>query len=967
MKKSLKKSLLLFSAIGTFLISPFISKADLTQTESYHTGTMINGTGGHIASGYVWTLTDENTGKTYEAYCKDPLTVGPGATTKYQEISTSEAGSKMLAQYKYIFQNASNTNDRITAIKLLTMQNGYNSGSANYPVTTGNTRTSGSEAVKRVYNTWFNNDGTLKYDDNDNSTSTDEDTSRIRSLVSDANKETKYNTAIPTFTLKTKDNTKAVIELKTNGATGTLTVTTTNATSSETSRAITATDSTLTIIITSENTCASGDLWTYNLKFDYTGSVATSDCEMKVFQAVGCAATNCQNQQLIACDDSGSPTAGNGTIENSGQGNCSGTPADCEPEVISKDPNGLEICDENGTTIIEITELPDLTNLKACIFDDGLDRGDNPDVVTEKMLENDPNGLCEVFCTEDYYLELPGPDARSFDEDVFINSGTFFTITGDLKDESTYTCYSVLHYDELKRQINNIRKGMMDIYNKQKIHEATRNYDITDYQCNPHPSASDPAVTEYDTCYMYTFPNAEQFSIDSDGKITASTPWSASGAGFSSYGEALSTAETIKAQYSTSYNLSSESQSANDKIDNLIDTVWKECLDWDFRNEFMTLVECPGTELGFSYYDGQFFGDPEIKSSPTTFGAPSTTTTKENPTTETPYTGNCDQSGCGSANSTENVTNADYTYNSIKGSTTYTFDNGFWNFFDGSDPVWEKDVTAGTDTTNATLINGFPISLETTQGQYWYEYTYDKIGHFLESTCEAGRLTDVIDAAGIDASKEHSCYYDVNSCYDCPVTCSSGNCDFDDECDENCIVSCVGGGCFFDINSGYLFTYRTISLNNPFPTALLLNHKSNEKILAYAPSNTNKAPTSNWTSTKGKYTERVMNCSEDSRCATPEDIYEKDPEYSVHLDPGTINKIRQYNESNGDYLNSTLTCTKFSKTYSGKVHEYANCTSNFLEDPIFNGQTIRDPENSGAADFVSYPKSLEQFIGPAWK
>lgn len=367
------------------------------------------------------------------------------------------------------------------------------------------------------------------------------------------------------------------------------------------------------------------------------------------------------------------------------------------------------------------------------------------------------------------------------------------------------------------------------------------------------------------------------------------------------------------------------------------------------------------TKIEFTYEDGEYLGLTPITLNATVDTNPSTVkkniesggTDKRNL-----KIGDCSESGSCSEATTEVPYTDDFTYATNEITTTYTLPNRFCSPYNESEQVYYLGTQPDT-ACNGVVMEGFPISLETPQGEYSYRFDYRGIGYHYDNGGSAcvGRLEPFISASTNDY--DNTCKYNVNNCRACGVECvdkGTGsvqcNIEFDGDCKAQCKISCVGGGCILDYNAGFLATYRTMSLNNPFPNGIA-SLTPNPLLLAYAdvkPSSTRKFPGSNWNTNKAKKV--VIPAIEGSG----ENIYKEDPDYAITLDPATIQDIRQYNKDNPDYFSKgTLICHEHSKV------PYSVCESEFVL------EYFDKHDNEGWNEYYKGDYKNELFTGPALK
>lgn len=375
-----------------------------------------------------------------------------------------------------------------------------------------------------------------------------------------------------------------------------------------------------------------------------------------------------------------------------------------------------------------------------------------------------------------------------------------------------------------------------------------------------------------------------------------------------------------------------------------------------FNDRIENLANKCYTELFFNYEDGWAIGGqptitakvdgiPQNGDIPQKYGSEGNKNLK---------IGSCDDSGNCNENTKDVPYSDGFTHNKNIVTTTYQFQNKFCSPFDEEQEVYY--LTSEKESCNGIILEGFPVSLYTPQGEYSYRYEYSGIGYLFDDASAGncvGRLEPFID---VDSeSYDNTCVYNVNNCRGCDVRCINkdgefGKCD-PSYCDDNrCKVTCVGGGCIFDVGAGFLATYRTISLANPFPIAYNNFDFAFNNLLAYnTPSPTKYFPTSNWKTTKGDKIKAEI-------ASNGEKIYDGEPEYSVKLTPGDIKDIQEYNKNNSDYT------TKKDLSCSIKDGAYTVCTSKFIRDDFAD---IFEKTTNTWESYGNYEN--EKFTGPAKK
>ena len=280
---------------------------------------------------------------------------------------------------------------------------------------------------------------------------------------------------------------------------------------------------------------------------------------------------------------------------------------------------------------------------------------------------------------------------------------------------------------------------------------------------------------------------------------------------------------------------------------------------------------------------------------------------------------------------------------------------------------------AGQEVQIEALENLLPVSTSTVGGGI-FKLKISGLGEFYDQKNEVGRLMDfegsnydksvgkvvkVRDADGFDG--EYTCYYESpckpDDCPDCNIKCDidGGECSWPDpvcpECEPDCVDCIMDGG---EINA----TVKTISPSN-FGSA--------DREYGY-----------NWVETKTtanlelvrqKAVETIKEIQE-----VNEMVYDKTDgddsqlAFSITLTPEMIRDIKKYNEqqqSNGGYMNDSLTCEKVGE------YGYLNCYSDFIGDLIDKyGDKIVAPKRKTSEYWVLWPNyNYDENIigGPSWK
>lgn len=944
---------------------------------------------------------DPNTGEKVTGWCKDPYANADRSGT-YTDV-TSEIGSDVLSQYQSVFnQTCGDERMQAAAIRAVAGKNDEY------------TKATGKDSTEAKYNGLMN--GTVSY----GSSSTEAE--RFNDVLSGSEEYSSQNSGIKTSTINS--STKVVTSdspIK----------------SLDDSSYCTKSESGGTYTYTCkleddycDPTMGSGDPVTIPMgdgnPDDYTdagdGGICTP-CQVKVFRS-----TSAQGmQEFVSCVDSNGNSRGTGGKSYDEYGNalteddysdptdsdygdlgleCDPVDEYCDPYIdwdYDDMPNnaGSEVCDWNGDTIIYVDELyeEEFDNIDKCLFDDGKDIAKAHINATQWFFDSSidssksnkgPEGkeLCNVYCTEDYELILPGPTADKYDDQVMVNAGTFFTIdkADDIHNETRVKCYLKQNYTNLIYEIDYQRQRTANAYtNYEKGETARGGYKISDDGCSQYRECA-----EYDAdgnyigtsrrsecgCeitkwgYQFYVPYSEvtltltndENSANYVKSVLDKTESGDCGTG-TTKPDTCSSAESFistNEKYDSEY-MNGVSNDANSKITNIIKKWNTTCSTvWDFakinsdiysKEEFQTWIEF--------YYDdkSKFAGDVEVKFTGITPTDGPQEIKNDDSAPNEPKTGICNATKIDNTK-TEEVSRYKYVKKEETVTAKYEMINYFCSPYDDEEEAYfcADKTCSGCD---GQIIRGFPVSINTPQGVYSYRYDYGGIGHYFDSG-STGRLEGVIHAYYNYSNSDvydNTCVYNVNSCKNCGVRCvnkdgAEGCSRPFVKCNNKCQVTCVGGGCIVDFKAGFLATYRTMSLNEPFPNTISLLPGA-DSMLALAPldvsptNNFNRRYGSNWNTPKGDAAKAAIE-------GAGEKIYESDPQYRIRLEPGEINQIKEYNKANPDYRK------KIGMDCSNTSNEYAKCKSQFIRD-YFTGS-----EDIFSDNWEAWP-TIDEFVGPAYK
>lgn len=682
-------------------------------------------------------------------------------------------------------------------------------------------------------------------------------------------------------------------------------------------------------IVVSDEGCKSGEI-EVSFNYEESASIETNNSTAKLYKLTSTDKKKVTDlQRLLVCDDSSSNSCENGICVEKAKLNvtCQEEPV-CDPNVVVH--NQDEYCDKDGETIVLINTNG--TNDLACAKDPKYGIKATPQLIGN-------NELCEVYCVEDYELSLPGPDATKDDANVKITSGTFFTIDEkNMTGKTTVKCYNVLKPEALAEKINLARQGSVNKFNDNSLKNA---YGAATCEKNSNDDGYSIKGGTYEFATLNT----------STGKIEVTKKSVNNGISYNS--ESKCNEEKAKIQNSLS------GQSFSDDLINQYMKSYEECTNWDFTKAFKNSLEC-SADITFEYYSGMDFNVDIVGK--TSIG--SSNIEKANKS-EKIYTGVCTETSCGNANQQTSIASG-VSVGTISANTEYTFDNYFVSNLETGELIKvKKDYTPGKN--ESAVVQGFPIDLKVPQGKYQYRYTYRGIGHYFDDNsgeCKTGRLDKLLTGD----NNNFNCSIDVNGCNDCKFDCgpdgTGENCDMDqDDCVE-CKFACVGVGCIMNGNSGFLATYRTLSLNDPslltlragVTPATLLAYNNNPSSTDDYDRVTNSKKT-NWSTAKGKMAAgKITNDGEK--------IYDKDPEYSVTINAKSKKIIKDYNKEQKNYLSSKLNCELVEGSYgiceSTLLDKLASDKNASIKGRNYGNE--KDPYGN-----VKYPGKQDSFVGPAYK
>lgn len=178
---------------------------------------------------------------------------------------------------------------------------------------------------------------------------------------------------------------------------------------------------------------------------------------------------------------------------------------------------------------------------------------------------------------------------------------------------------------------------------------------------------------------------------------------------------------------------------------------------------------------------------------------------------------------------------------------------------------------------------------------------------------------------GVEVTKDEwiNTYHCDSNCPDCPVVCSPSYCKNGQDCCyedcPDCPLTCKN--CAYDEEAN--FDYREVSSED-------LN-----------PNNRELGANWNWDNNIGTALELKAYVTTEEIQSAGETIYENDFSGSgsdfamkVTVDNKLVNKIRDYNDKNPDYLNNTLECYDYKNSLDGKTYTNVFCYSTFIDELV---------------------------------
>ncbi len=279
----------------------------------------------------------------------------------------------------------------------------------------------------------------------------------------------------------------------------------------------------------------------------------------------------------------------------------------------------------------------------------------------------------------------------------------------------------------------------------------------------------------------------------------------------------------------------------------------------------------------------------------------------------------------------------------------------FYNSYPTGTVIYsEEELYSEED--QATLINGLPISLNTSIGLYSFTFTITNLGEYYYD-CTGGRLNDVIEFTEeneYDFSNDYVCYYKVN-CPECDITT-----DLELDIPETPCTTCI-------LNGTFQMYFRTISTNTSSSSGLTSTFNPNDRDLGY-----------NWSSnTEYSIIAGKAETTLTEIYAVDYDAYSEEPLLSVTLTSSAASYISDKYNSGSSYADDTLTCYDWGDyenvfCYSDVLSELSSGTysSNFDFASVRSGNVNNDVDYTGNNYWTAWKitETTEYYFGgPAWK
>lgn len=292
----------------------------------------------------------------------------------------------------------------------------------------------------------------------------------------------------------------------------------------------------------------------------------------------------------------------------------------------------------------------------------------------------------------------------------------------------------------------------------------------------------------------------------------------------------------------------------------------------------------------------------------------------------------------------------------IEKTVEYETPEVFYNSYPSGTVVYYED--SRDKDSQQTLINGLPVSLNTTTGLYEFTFTITNFGEYY-SDCTGGRLNEVFEETeenDYEFTNEYVCGYRVN----CPE-CEIGT-DLELIIPSNNCTTCI-------LDGSFQMYFRTISTNTDSSSSgsLSSTFNPNDRDLGY-----------NWTSSteysviSGKAETTLTEIYE-----IDYDAYDSEPLLTVTLTAGLASYISDEYNSGTSYADDTLTCYDWGDyenvfCYSDTLNSLSggSYASYFEFTDVRTGSVNSDVDYSGDNYWTAWKitETTEYYFGgPAWK
>ncbi len=647
-----------------------------------------------------------------------------------------------------------------------------------------------------------------------------------------------------------------------------------------------------------------------------------------------------------------------------------------------------------------VSDTKDNASLKYCLFGArNTDKANNSFEMTDQTtVVNNP--YCKVSCVEKVDFLLPNA--------TYTESGGYFTldttVTAERKcyvNASADNNYDGIDYAKFKQDLKEEITSLMSNYTEYLRYKTaletagivTSRSESADGLTNSYPcSTGTCGCNSYRDCtatiwYVkaFTFSGVSASFDGNNNLIALNTPTVSQGEGLvaedgsatdasscGSSGQCVDGSESVirnaleaqKNTYQTAYETNlrkikelirqiNDCSAAISNSDDLSSAGWENQFNFDPLIEFEydePYQTMPGFNNKFEEVDSTEYA-PEYDYCTGDVGNTYNCNGSDTVPTTSSYWIDCNTTSC--TLKTYNLSTARYIVKSRKVEATYAPKNHF--------SIYTPSGTIALNKDNYVLYTGLcgdseeclPIALNTPTGVFNFKFKYSNLGQYNDNNSN-GRLigtgNSVFNASTNLQTAGYVCQY-VNNCPECDYVCEGTDCDISDHdnneevCDGECTYDCLN--CIFD-GKNNTFYYRTVSVHSLFP------------------SSRDRGP--NWNNEKGEYTLSQIE-------GEGENVY-RDPEYSYEINPIQMNRIREFNRSVGNYMNTlmddnsteALHCESYNSPYQNLV-----CYSTFLDTPgnkyftelVRNDEWILWPDSGYYQSATQY--SVVNGLGPAWK